>query len=144
MFTLIIEFDCYRNVYCSTHVELFLYMMPTLSYLRLIYWDLGVMMPVSGQNPRMFGETKELTLNISNALLKDLLENLGVLEFLVDLANDGLGKLTLLALFNLALVTHPRVKNRLGLGSKGSALLQLVSLGLKLGGFLFNISISYH
>lgn len=80
-----------------------------------------------------------LTLNISNALLKDLLENLGALKLLLDLGNDGLGKLTLLALLNLAFVANPGVKDLLGLGSKGSALLELVSLGLELGGFLKRI-----
>lgn len=80
---------------------------------------------------------RTLTLNIRNALLEDLLQNLGVLKLLVDLADDGLGKLTLLALLNLTLVAHPRVKNLLGLRSKGSALLELVSLSLKLSGFLF-------
>jgi hypothetical protein len=34
---------------------------------------------------------------------------------------------------NLVLVTHPRVEDLLGLGSKGSALLELVGLGLELG-----------
>lgn len=77
-----------------------------------------------------------LTLNISNALLQDLLQNLGVLKLLLDLGNDGLGKLTLLALLDLVLVANPRVENLLGLGSKGGALLELVGLGLELGGFL--------
>jgi hypothetical protein len=77
-----------------------------------------------------------LTFNVSNALLKNLLEDLGVLELLLDLANDALGKLALLTLLDLAFVANPRVKNLLGLGSEGSALLELVSLGLELGGFL--------
>lgn len=77
-----------------------------------------------------------LTLNISNALLEDLLQNLGVLELLLDLANDGLGKLTLLALLNLALIADPGVEDGLGLGSKSSALLELVCLSLELGGLL--------
>jgi hypothetical protein len=77
-----------------------------------------------------------LTLNISNALLEDLLENLGVLELLLDLADDGLGKLTLLALLNLALVADPGVEDSLGLSSKGGALLELVGLSLELGGLL--------
>jgi hypothetical protein len=81
-----------------------------------------------------------LTLNIGNALLEDLLENLGVLKLLLDLGNDGLGKLLLLALLNLVLVAHPGFENLLGLGSKGSALLELVSLSLELGGFLENES----
>jgi hypothetical protein len=77
-----------------------------------------------------------LTLDISNALLKDLLEDLGVLKLLLDLANDGLGELTLLALLDLALVANPRVKDGLGLGGQSGALLELISLSLKLGGFL--------
>lgn len=76
------------------------------------------------------------TLNISNALLEDLLQNLGVLELLLDLANDGLGKLTLLALLNLALVADPGVENSLGLGGKSGALLELVGLSLELGSLL--------
>ena len=81
--------------------------------------------------------SNQLTLNISNALLKDLLENLGVLKLLLDFADDALGKLTLLALLNLALVANPGVENLLSLGSQGSALLNLVGLGLKLSGFLY-------
>jgi hypothetical protein len=79
---------------------------------------------------------KKLTLNVRNALLEDLLENLGVLELLLNLANDAVGKLTLLALLNLALVADPRVKYLLGLGCKSGALLELVGLSLELGGFL--------
>lgn len=78
----------------------------------------------------------ELTLNISNALLKDLLEDLGVLKLLLDLGNDGLGELTLLALLDLAFVANPRVKDGLGLGGQSGALFELISLSLKLGGFL--------
>lgn len=78
----------------------------------------------------------QLTLNISNALLEDLLENLGVLELLVDLSDDAVSKLALLALLDLTLVADPRVKDLLGLGGQSSALLELVGLGLKLGGFL--------
>ena len=81
----------------------------------------------------------QLTFNVSNALVEDLLEGLGVLELLLDLANDGLSKLTLLALLDLALVADPRVKNLLGLGSKSGALLELVGLGLELGGFLYQM-----
>lgn len=76
------------------------------------------------------------TLNISNALLEDLLENLGVLKLLLDLADDGLSKLTLLALLNLALVTDPGLEDGLGLSGKGGALLELVGLSLELGGLL--------
>lgn len=78
----------------------------------------------------------ELTLNIGNGLLEDLLENLGVLELLADLIDQGLSKLLLLALLDLALVADPRVEDRLGLGGESSALLELVDLSLKLGGFL--------
>lgn len=78
----------------------------------------------------------ELTLDIGNTLLKDLLQDLGVLKLLLDLADDGLGKLALLALLDLALVAHPGLQNLLGLGGQSSALLELVGLGLKLGGFL--------
>jgi hypothetical protein len=79
----------------------------------------------------------KLTLNIGNALLKDLVEGLGVLELLLDLGNDALGKLLLLADLDLALVADPGVKNSLGLSRKSSLLLGLVGLGLELGGLLF-------
>ena len=79
---------------------------------------------------------KERTLNVSNALVKNLLENFGVVELLLNLGDDGLGKLALLPLLDLSLVTHPRVQNTLGLGGDVNALLKLESLGLKLGGFL--------
>jgi hypothetical protein len=78
------------------------------------------------------------TLDISNALLENLLKDLGVLELLLDLGDNGLSKLLLLALLDLALVSDPRLKNRLGLSSQGSLLLELESLRLKLGGLLQN------
>jgi hypothetical protein len=76
------------------------------------------------------------TLNISNTLLEDLLKNLGVLELLLDLGDDGLGKLLLLALLDLALVADPGVEDSLGLSSDGGLLLELESLGLELGSLL--------
>lgn len=79
---------------------------------------------------------KKLTLHIGNALLENLLQNLGVLKLLLDLGNDGLGKLTLLALLNLVLVADPRVKDLLSLSGQSSALLELVGLSLKLGSLL--------
>lgn len=98
------------------------------------------MIPVNSRKhciKKMLLTRNQLTLNISNALLKDLLENLGVLKLLLDLADDALGKLTLLALLNLALVANPGVENLLSLGSQSSALLKLVGLSLKLSGFLY-------
>lgn len=80
-----------------------------------------------------------LTLDVGDALLKDLLENLGVLELLLDLADDGLGKFALLALLNLALIAHPGVKDLLSLSSQSGALLELKGFSLELGGFLNNI-----
>lgn len=76
------------------------------------------------------------TLNVSNALVKDLLEGLGVVELLLNLGDDSLGKLLLLPLLDLALVADPRVEDRLGLGSDGCLLLELESLSLKLSGLL--------
>lgn len=84
-----------------------------------------------------------LTLDIGNALLEDLLQNLGVLELLLDLADDRLSKLALLALLDLALVTDPGVKDLLSLSGKSSTLLEFVSLGLKLSGFLQSTSVSH-
>ena len=80
--------------------------------------------------------TAQHTLNVSDALVKDLLEGLGVVELLLNLGDDGLGKLLLLPLLDLALVADPRVEDRLGLGGDGSLLLELESLSLKLGGLL--------
>ena len=80
--------------------------------------------------------TAQHTLNVSDALVKDLLEGLGVVELLLNLGDDGLGKLLLLPLLDLALVADPRVEDRLGLGGDGSLLLELESLGLELGGLL--------
>jgi hypothetical protein len=53
------------------------------------------------------GQLRQLTLNICNTLLEDLLQNFGVLELLLDLGNDALGELLLLPLLDLTLVTHP-------------------------------------
>jgi hypothetical protein len=75
-------------------------------------------------------------LNVGHALVEDLLKSLGVLKLLLDLGDDGLGKLLLLPLLDLALVADPRVENGLGLVSDGSLLLELESLGLELGGLL--------
>ena len=78
----------------------------------------------------------ERTLNISDRLLKDLLESLWVLKLLLDLGNDALGKLLLLTLLDLSLVTDPGIKNSLGLSGQSSALGDLESLGLELCGLL--------
>jgi hypothetical protein len=52
-----------------------------------------------------------LTLNIRNALLQDLLQDLRILKFLLDLANDCIGEFLLLANLHLSLISNPRVKN---------------------------------
>lgn len=83
-----------------------------------------------------------LTLNVLDALGQDLVEDLGVLERLLNLGNDGLCELLLLSGLDLALVANPRVKNCLGLSGKSSLLLELVCLGLKLGGFLRMLDLS--
>lgn len=49
----------------------------------------------------------ELTLNILDALVKNLLEYLGVVQLGLDLGNDGLGKLLLLPLLDTLLVSNP-------------------------------------
>lgn len=77
-----------------------------------------------------------LTFNVRNALGEDLLESLGVLQFGLDLVDDRLSELALLALLHLGLVGDPGVENTLSLGSKSGALLQFVGLSLQLGGFL--------
>lgn len=80
---------------------------------------------------------RERTLNIRHALGEDLLQHLGVLQLLLHLGDDGVSQLLLLALLDLALVADPGVQDSLGLSGQGSLLLQLVGLGLKLGGFLY-------
>ncbi|KAI7001269.1 hypothetical protein KC329_g121 [Hortaea werneckii] len=79
---------------------------------------------------------RDNALDISDALLEDLVQDLRVLELLVDLADDGLGQLALLARLDLALVADPRVQHALGLVGQGRLLLELVGLGFELGGFL--------
>ena len=80
------------------------------------------------------------TLNIGNALVKNLLKGLGVLKLLLDLGDDALSKLALLPLLDLSLVADPGVKDGLGLVGDGRLLLELESLSLKLGGFLEKVS----
>jgi hypothetical protein len=84
----------------------------------------------------------KLTLNISHALLENLLQDLGVLQLLLDLGDDALGELPLLPLLDLALVPHPRIQDSLGLGSQRRLLLELIGLSLELGGFLGFVSVS--
>lgn len=75
-------------------------------------------------------------LDVGDALLEDLVEDLGVLELLLNLGNDALGEFLLLAGLDLAFVADPRVKNRLGLCGDGGLLLELVSLSLETGSLL--------
>jgi hypothetical protein len=74
--------------------------------------------------------------DVGNGLVEDLLEDPGVLELLVNLGDDGVGKLLLLAGLDLTLVADPRVEDGLGLVGKVCLLLELVGLSLELGGFL--------
>lgn len=85
---------------------------------------------------RLVQGVQERTLDICHALSENLLQHLGVLQLLLHLGNNGLSKLLLLTLLDLALVADPGIQNGLGLSSQGSLLLQLVGLGLELGGFL--------
>lgn len=75
-------------------------------------------------------------LNVLNRLLENLLLELGVLEVLLDLGDDGLGQELLLSLSDRVLVSNPRVKNRLGLSGKSNLLLGLENLSLELDGVL--------
>lgn len=63
------------------------------------------------------------TLNIRNALVKNLLEDLGVLQILLDLGNDGFGEFTLLPLLDTLLVANPGVEDGLGFGGERGLLL---------------------
>jgi hypothetical protein len=69
-----------------------------------------------------------LTFYISDSLIQDLLKNLGVLKFLLNLGNDGISQLLLLSGLDLSLVSYPRVKNSLGFSSDGCLLFELESL----------------
>lgn len=81
----------------------------------------------------------ERTLDISHALRQDLLQDLGVLQLLLDLGNNGVGQLLLLALLDLTLVADPGVQDGLGLCSQGGLLLQLVGLSLEPRGLLWGL-----
>jgi len=74
--------------------------------------------------------------DVGNGLVEDLLEDLGVLELLVDLGDDGVGELLLLAGLDGTLVADPGVEDGLCLVGEVDLLLELVGLGLELGGFL--------
>jgi hypothetical protein len=74
--------------------------------------------------------------DVGNGLVEDLLEGLGVLELLVNLGDDGVGELLLLAGLDGTLVANPRVEDDLGLVGEVDLLLELVSLSLELSGFL--------
>jgi hypothetical protein len=104
-----------------------------------VYWALEATIPATLIS---YGGQSQLrpdairTLNVRDTLLQNLLEDLGVLELLLDLGDNALGELLLLPLLDLALVPHPRVQHRLGLRGQRRLLLELISLGLELGGFL--------
>lgn len=55
------------------------------------------------------GYTGELTLDIRDTLLENLLQNLGVLKLLLHLGHNALGQLLLLPLLHLALISDPRI-----------------------------------
>lgn len=107
------------------------------------YWALEETISVSrvstwaGPTGQWMNRQDGRTLDISHALRQDLLQDLGVLQLLLDLGDDGIGQLLLLALLDLALITDPGVQDGLGLGSQGGLLLQLIGLSLELGGFLW-------
>lgn len=99
-------------------------------------WNLGIETLAAVGHLLLGGDD---LLNVGNALLEDLLEDLGVLELLLDLGDDRLSELLLLSLLDLALVSDPGVKDALSLGGQGGLLLELESLSLELGGFLGNL-----
>lgn len=71
------------------------------------------------------------------------MEDLGVLELLLDLGDDALSELLLLADLDLALISDPGIQDRLGFGCKSGGLLKLVCLGLELCGFLYHVRNQY-
>lgn len=74
--------------------------------------------------------------HVGHTLLKNLLQDLGVLELLGDLCDDGVGQFLLLALLDLTFVADPGVQDILSLGGQSGLLLEFKSLGLESGGFL--------
>lgn len=80
-----------------------------------------------------------LTLNVSNALLQNLLQHLWVFQLLLDLGNDALCQLLLLTLLHLAFIPDPGLENILGLSGQCGPLFELVSLGLELSGLLLRL-----
>lgn len=50
-----------------------------------------------------------LTLDVRNALIEDLLQGLGILKLFLDFGNDTLCQFALLPLFDLTLVSYPRI-----------------------------------
>lgn len=101
-----------------------------------IYWALEETIPACRLGLRFGARVLTRTLHVGDALLENLLQDLGVLELLLHLGDDGRGQLLLLTLLDLALVAGPGVEDGLGLGGEGSLLLELESLGLELRGFL--------
>lgn len=84
-----------------------------------------------------------LTLNIGDALLKDLLQHLWILEFFRNFVDYTLGKLFLLSLLDLAFIPHPRVEYRFRFRGQCGLLLQLVRFSLKFSRLLGEVSMFY-
>lgn len=82
-----------------------------------------------------------LTLNINDALVQDLLQIPGVLQFLVDLADDAIRELLLLPLLDLILVPYPALQNMFCFSHGIGLLLQLIRLGFQLRSFLSLVNI---
>jgi hypothetical protein len=74
--------------------------------------------------------------DVVEGLFEDLLLELGVFDFLLDLRDDGGSEFLLFTLTHLALVSDPRVEDGLGLVGEVNLLLELEALGLELGGLL--------
>ncbi len=76
------------------------------------------------------------TFYVGNALVQDLLQGLGILQLLHDLADDALGQLSLLTLLDLSLVPDPRVQDLFGFRDQGRFLFELEGFGFQLCRFL--------
>lgn len=78
----------------------------------------------------------QLTFYLSNSAEQDFFLGLLILDASENLLNDVLGKVGLLALLDLLLISNPAVQDRLHLSSDGNFLLLDEGLGFEDGGFL--------
>jgi hypothetical protein len=109
----------------------------------LLFLALTTRLPIKNLAPsipfsmlRSLRFASDQSLNITDALLKDLLQDFRILQFLGDFGDDAVGELFLLTLFDLSFVADPAVEHGLGFCRERGALRELKCLGLEMGRFL--------